>query len=75
MGKQYHFVVVYDVVEREWRVEPEVSVNFSGGDVWDTDAEEWSCNTCDTAEEVAITKAIEGLMFDAEPVDWIEGGN
>jgi len=73
MSKQYHFVVVYDTETKEWSTEPDVSMNFDSGDVWDTDTQEWEFNTCDTAEQNAITDAIAVIMRNAPAVE-IEGG-
>lgn len=72
-GKQYHFVVVYDTDTKEWSVEPDVSMNFDSGDVWDNDTEEWEFNTYENPEQVAITDAIAKIM-DSAPAVEIEGG-
>ena len=69
MSKQYHFVVVYDTDTKEWSVEPDVSMNFDSGDVWDNDTQEWEFNTCETDEQRAITDAIAKIMRDAPAVE------
>lgn len=69
MSKQYHFVVSYDTGTREWSVEPDVSLNFDNGDVWDWVAEEWEFNTCDTIEQSEITTAVWKVMRNADPVE------
>jgi hypothetical protein len=69
MSKQYHFVVVYDTETKEWSTEPDVSMNFDSGDVWDNDTQEWEFNTCDTPEQNAITDAIAKIMRDAPAVE------
>ena len=69
MSKQYHFVVSYDTDTCEWSVEPDVSLNFDNGDVWDKSLEEWSTNTCDTIEESEITTAVWKIMRNADPVE------
>lgn len=69
MSKQYHFVVVYDTDTKEWAVEPDVSMNFDSGDVWDNDTQEWEFNTCETDEQIAITRAVEKIMRDAPAVE------
>lgn len=69
MSKQYHFVVVYDTDTKEWSVEPDVSMNFDSGDVWDNDTQEWEFNTCETDEQIAITRAVEKIMRDAPAVE------
>ena len=73
MSKQYHFVVVYDTDTKEWSVEPEVSMNFDSGDVWDNDTEEWEFNTYENPEQVSITNAIAKIMREAPAVE-IEDG-
>jgi starvation-inducible outer membrane lipoprotein len=69
MSKQYHFVVVYDTDLKEWSVEPDVSMNFDSGDVWNNETQEWEFNTCDTKEQVAITDAIAKIMREAPSVE------
>jgi hypothetical protein len=69
MSKQYHFVVVYDTETKEWSTEPDVSMNFDSGDVWDNETQEWEFNTCDTPEQNAITDAIGKIMRDAPAVE------
>jgi len=69
MSKQYHFVVVYDTETKEWSTEPDVSMNFDSGDVWDTKTQEWEFNTCDTPEQNAITNAISKIMSNAPAVE------
>ena len=69
MIKQYHFVVVYDTETKEWSTEPDVSMNFDSGDVWDNETQEWEFNTCDTPEQNAITDAIAKIMRDAPAVE------
>lgn len=67
--KQYHFIVKYDTELKEWSVEPDVSMNFDSGDVWNETTEEWEFNTCDTPEQIAITSAVEKVMRDAPAVE------
>jgi hypothetical protein len=69
MSKQYHFVVVYDTDTKEWSVEPDVSMNFDSGDVWDNDTQEWEFNTCENDEQIAVTDAISKIMRDAPAVE------
>jgi len=69
MSKQYHFVVVYDTETKEWSVEPDVSMNFDSGDVWNTETNEWEFNTLETPEQNAITDAIGTIMSNAPAVE------
>lgn len=67
--KQYHFIVKYDTQLKEWSVEPDVSMNFDSGDVWNETTEEWEFNTCETDEQIAITRSVEKIMRDAPAVE------
>ena len=69
MSKQYHFVVVYDTETKEWSTEPDVSMNFDSGDVWDNETQEWEFNTLETPEANAITDAIAKIMREAPAVE------
>jgi len=70
MGKQYHFVVMYDTDTKKWETAPDVSINFENGDVWVEADEEWEFNTCETDEQNAITNAIAVIMDSAPAVEF-----
>jgi hypothetical protein len=69
-AKQYHFVVMYDTKTKSWSTEPDVSINFDNGDVWNEETEEWEFNTCDTTEQNAITDAIGKIMIESPSVNY-----
>jgi hypothetical protein len=38
MGRQFHYVLVYDEDSKSWRVE---TYEMGDGDIWDSEAQEW----------------------------------
>lgn len=43
MAQEKHYVVAYNDETKQWKVAPDVSVNFDAGDSWDTKTGEWTC--------------------------------
>lgn len=72
MGKQYHFVVMYDTDTKRWETEPTISINFDTGDVWNEETQDWEVNVCESDEEQSVTDAIGRIMNEAPPVEIVK---
>lgn len=42
MSKQFHYVVIFNEEYKRWDIDPEISINFDCGSIWDKETEEWT---------------------------------
>lgn len=61
MGKQYHYVVLFDEELKTWTIDFEVSINYDEGNVWDTKTQEWTYVESSEAEDTIIQELSEKL--------------